>query len=62
MGSRIVAGDETAKEEAQTLGRLLAENGFFFDLMAWVQKKVDSFMERKIRRNYKQIFSGGFYI
>ena len=41
LGRRIVAGDKTAKEEAQTLGRLLAQNGFFYDLMARVQKRVD---------------------
>ena len=59
LAERIVTGDENAIEAAHILGRILAENGFSFGFMVEFQKMQMTLMERKLRRNWRKIFSGG---
>ena len=54
LARRIVAGDKNAKENAQNLGRLLAESGFSVDLMARVEKRVDVLHGEKDEEELKQ--------
>ena len=54
LAERIVTGDKNAIEAAHILGRILAENGFFFSLMVELQQKADVLHGDEVEEKLKE--------